>query len=173
MLGAPSHFSSAPVYWIPPWPGTPSCSSLGGTHHPIHIWPFQQSFLVSGLLSSQTFGLLHKSIASARSIPVSWAKCLNPGSVPEVSSLSGPVFLSQTVVWWFLCEMDSCHPRCTAYKRSFRSHISCFIDIVLDKLQWYKTISDMLLQATIIRNYFVKTQTYVASFGPSGLSRIF
>ena len=31
----------------------------------------------------------------------------------------------------------------------------------------------MLLQATIVSNYFVKTQTYVASFGPSGLSRIF
>ena len=31
----------------------------------------------------------------------------------------------------------------------------------------------MLLQATIIRNYFVKTQTYVASFGPPGLSMIF
>ena len=31
----------------------------------------------------------------------------------------------------------------------------------------------MLLQATIIRNYFVKTQTYVASFGPPDLSIIF
>ena len=31
----------------------------------------------------------------------------------------------------------------------------------------------MLLQATIIRNYFVKTQTSVASFGPPDLSIIF
>ena len=31
-------------------------------------------------------------------------------------------------------------------------------------------LSIMLLQATIIRNYFVKTQTYVASFGPPDLS---
>ena len=31
----------------------------------------------------------------------------------------------------------------------------------------------MLLQVTIIRNYFVKTQTYVASFGPPDLSIIF
>ena len=30
-----------------------------------------------------------------------------------------------------------------------------------------------LLQATIIRNYFVKTQTSVASFGPPDLSIIF
>ena len=31
----------------------------------------------------------------------------------------------------------------------------------------------VLLQATIIRNYFVKTQTSVASFGPPDLSIIF
>ena len=31
----------------------------------------------------------------------------------------------------------------------------------------------MLLQATIIRDYFVKTQTSVASFGPPDLSIIF
>ena len=31
----------------------------------------------------------------------------------------------------------------------------------------------MLLQATIVSNYFVKTQTYVASFGPPDLSIIF
>ena len=31
----------------------------------------------------------------------------------------------------------------------------------------------MLLQVTIIRNYFVKTQTYVASFSPPDLSLIF
>ena len=31
----------------------------------------------------------------------------------------------------------------------------------------------MLLQATIIRHYFVKTQTSVASFGPPDLSIIF
>ena len=31
----------------------------------------------------------------------------------------------------------------------------------------------MLLQATIIRNYFVKTQTSVASFGSPDLSIIF
>ena len=31
----------------------------------------------------------------------------------------------------------------------------------------------MLLQATIIRNYFVKTQTFVASFCPPDLSIIF
>ena len=35
------------------------------------------------------------------------------------------------------------------------------------------TLLVMLLQATIIRNYFVKTQTYVASFGPPDLSIIF
>ena len=35
------------------------------------------------------------------------------------------------------------------------------------------TVNNMLLQATIIRNYFVKTQTYVASFGPPDLSIIF
>ena len=32
---------------------------------------------------------------------------------------------------------------------------------------------NMLLQATITRNYFVKTQTSVASFGPPDLSIIF
>ena len=31
----------------------------------------------------------------------------------------------------------------------------------------------MLLQATIVRHYFVKTQTSVASFGPPDLSIIF
>ena len=36
-----------------------------------------------------------------------------------------------------------------------------------------KKLSIMLLQATIIRNYFVKTQTSVASFGPPDLSIIF
>ena len=35
------------------------------------------------------------------------------------------------------------------------------------------TIDTMLLQATIIRNYFVKTQTSVASFCPPDLSIIF
>ena len=34
----------------------------------------------------------------------------------------------------------------------------------------YGWIYSMLLQATIIRNYFVKTQTFVASFGPPDLS---
>ena len=34
-------------------------------------------------------------------------------------------------------------------------------------------IKIMLLQATIIRNYFVKTQTSVASFSPPDLSIIF
>ena len=34
-------------------------------------------------------------------------------------------------------------------------------------------IFNMLLQATIIRNYFVKTQTSVASFRPPDLSIIF
>ena len=34
-------------------------------------------------------------------------------------------------------------------------------------------INNMLLQATIIRNYFVKTQTSVASFSPPDLSIIF
>ena len=34
-------------------------------------------------------------------------------------------------------------------------------------------VFSMLLQVTIIRNYFVKTQTYVASFGPPDLSIIF
>ena len=34
-------------------------------------------------------------------------------------------------------------------------------------------ICSMLLQATIIRNYFVKTQTSVASFSPPDLSIIF
>ena len=34
-------------------------------------------------------------------------------------------------------------------------------------------IHTMLLQATIIRHYFAKTQTSVASFGPPGLSIIF
>ena len=33
-----------------------------------------------------------------------------------------------------------------------------------------QSFDNMLLQATIIRNYFVKTQTSVASFGPPGLS---
>ena len=32
---------------------------------------------------------------------------------------------------------------------------------------------NMLLQATMIRNYFVKTQTSMASFGPPDLSIIF
>ena len=36
-----------------------------------------------------------------------------------------------------------------------------------------KMVNSMLLQATIIRNYFVKTQTSVASFGPPDLSIIF
>ena len=31
----------------------------------------------------------------------------------------------------------------------------------------------MLLQVTIIRNYFVKTQTYMVSFSPPDLSIIF
>ena len=35
------------------------------------------------------------------------------------------------------------------------------------------SINIMLLQATIIRNYFVKTQTSVASFGPPDLCIIF
>ena len=45
----------------------------------------------------------------------------------------------------------------------------------LEKLQmnWTIYMYIMLLQATIIRNYFVKTQTYVASFGPPDLSIIF
>ena len=34
-------------------------------------------------------------------------------------------------------------------------------------------IYSMLLQATIVRNYFVKTQTSVASFSPPDLSIIF
>ena len=34
-------------------------------------------------------------------------------------------------------------------------------------------VCNMLLQATIIRNYFVKTQTSVASFSPPDLSIIF
>ena len=34
-------------------------------------------------------------------------------------------------------------------------------------------VFNMLLQATIIRNYFVKTQTSVASFGPPDLSIFF
>ena len=34
-------------------------------------------------------------------------------------------------------------------------------------------IYTMLLQATIVSNYFVKTQTYVASFSPPDLSIIF
>ena len=34
-------------------------------------------------------------------------------------------------------------------------------------------VYSMLLQATIIRNYFVKTQMSVASFGPPDLSIIF
>ena len=37
----------------------------------------------------------------------------------------------------------------------------------------YCLLQIMLLQATIIRNYFVKTQTSVASFGPPDLSIIF
>ena len=37
----------------------------------------------------------------------------------------------------------------------------------------YLCIHIMLLQATIIRNYFVKTQTSVASFCPPDLSIIF
>ena len=36
-----------------------------------------------------------------------------------------------------------------------------------------RKIYSMLLQATIIRNYFVKTQTSVASFSPPDLSIIF
>ena len=34
-------------------------------------------------------------------------------------------------------------------------------------------VPNMLLQATIIRSYFVKTQTSVASFSPPDLSIIF
>ena len=34
-------------------------------------------------------------------------------------------------------------------------------------------IYSMLLQATIVRNYLVKTQTSLASFGPPDLSIIF
>ena len=52
---------------------------------------------------------LSSPLASARSIPVSWARWWTLGSVPELSSLSGPVLLLHTVVWLFLCEMNSCH----------------------------------------------------------------
>ena len=37
----------------------------------------------------------------------------------------------------------------------------------------HNTLCIMLLQATIVRHYFVKTQTSVASFGPPDLSIIF
>ena len=40
-------------------------------------------------------------------------------------------------------------------------------------LTFVKELHTMLLQATIIRNYFVKTQTSVASFSPPDLSIIF
>ena len=36
-----------------------------------------------------------------------------------------------------------------------------------------QVIDIMLLQATIVRHYFVKTRTYVALFGPHQLSLIF
>ena len=40
-------------------------------------------------------------------------------------------------------------------------------------ISMFTKIITMLLQATIVRHYFVKTQTYVASFGPPSLSIIF
>ena len=50
------------------------------------------------------------------------------------------------------------------------------MDMNLDKLDLANLGGEviiMLLQATIIRNYFVKTQTSVASFCPPDLSIIF
>ena len=44
---------------------------------------------------------------------------------------------------------------------------------MVDTVDVVDMVDIMLLQATIIRNYFVKTQTYVASFGPPDLSIIF
>ena len=62
-----------------------------------------------------------------------------------------------------------CHSR-----RCLDIHIIYTDEICVDILIFYPMFPlTMLLQATIIRNYFVKTQTYVASFGPPDLSIIF
>ena len=51
---------------------------------------------------------------------------------------------------------------------------AAFFDRVsLMRYMEFGTVDIMLLQATIIRHYFVKTQTSVASFGPPDLSIIF
>ena len=90
---------------------------------PTEFLSISSAFLTSLWITTQKYGPLRGSpwvvpsyafphrtpplsspLASARSIPVSWARCWTLGSVPELSSLSGPVLLPQTVVWWFLCE---------------------------------------------------------------------
>ena len=125
------------------------------------VWPTQRIHLSSPFLCFFPIGLLHSPVhllVSARSIPVSRARCWTLGSVPELSSmsdewtnfiathclLSGDIFVKGldegfshsslfsgflSAVWlsWLTDRtMDSCHPGCIAYRRSFRSHIFLF-----------------------------------------------